>query len=307
MGNDVSVPSFAAAFGAAVESRSVSLTWVQRRLRDRGLSVSLAALSYWRSGSRVPNLDVQRDAIVEIEAMLEMEPGTLVALAVRPRDPEPETASGMRFASEVEALGILEYFREAERVLEAPWNGQFREVSLLNTVDVAADGYPGASRLELVFQCLHGVMTRVMYGAVSPGGAAEQYEIEVIDGGRILERYISPDRRLIAISIELDRPLAAGETALVSGRLGLGKRQSSSRSIAIGVHRQTRKVMNWVRFHPEAVPDWIQEVVVADGQETRTTRGLDTGNAVHQLRWDFGPGSLGLDWGFGEPEISDRK
>ena len=82
-------PGFPQAFAEALEQRGVSLAWLHERLVERGHPVSSAALSYWRSGRSQPERGTSRDALVEIERLLWVEPGRLVDRLGPSRRPGP--------------------------------------------------------------------------------------------------------------------------------------------------------------------------------------------------------------------------
>ncbi len=84
--------AFAQAFADALERRAVSLVWLHQRLVERGHPVSPAALSYWRSGRSQPERGTSRDALVEIERLLRVVPGSLVAKLGPSRRPGPRPA-----------------------------------------------------------------------------------------------------------------------------------------------------------------------------------------------------------------------
>src|SRR5690242_12086029 len=82
-------PGFPQAFADALVQRGVSLAWLHERLVERGHPVSPAALSYWRSGRSQPERRTSRDALVEIERLLRVEPGHLVHRLGPSRRPGP--------------------------------------------------------------------------------------------------------------------------------------------------------------------------------------------------------------------------
>jgi hypothetical protein len=55
--------TFAAGFGRALERRHASMSWLRDRLAARGYPISLATLSYWRTGQRVPTRTESLDAL----------------------------------------------------------------------------------------------------------------------------------------------------------------------------------------------------------------------------------------------------
>ena len=90
MADEPAVPrSFPVAFADALRRRGVSLAWLHERLVERGRPVSPAALSYWRSGRSQPERGTSREALVEIERLLRVAPGSLIDRLGPSRRPGP--------------------------------------------------------------------------------------------------------------------------------------------------------------------------------------------------------------------------
>ncbi len=71
---------FATAVRTAIESSSLSLEEVAGRLKERGASVSPSSLSAWQSGLSVPRRASSLAALGQLEALLELVPGSLAGL-----------------------------------------------------------------------------------------------------------------------------------------------------------------------------------------------------------------------------------
>lgn len=69
--------AFPAALRAAVEASGLGLERIQRRLRERGVEVSIATLSYWQSGRSRPRRESSLHALGELETILKLRPGAL--------------------------------------------------------------------------------------------------------------------------------------------------------------------------------------------------------------------------------------
>ncbi|WP_460797122.1 hypothetical protein [Microbacterium sp. GXF0217] len=68
-----------------------------------------------------------------------------------------------------------------------------------------------------------------------------------------------------------------------------------------GLDRQNRQVVIWVRFPDGAVPDWCEEYT--DAGTDHAVKPLTIGpRSVHVARFGFGPGVLGIRWGFDEDD-----
>ena len=71
---------FANALRDAINAKPVTLSWLQRQLKARGNRVSMATLSYWRSGARRPEGVQSLAALSDIEELLGLDVGALSRL-----------------------------------------------------------------------------------------------------------------------------------------------------------------------------------------------------------------------------------
>ncbi|TDC68141.1 XRE family transcriptional regulator, partial [Actinomadura sp. GC306] len=68
---------FAGALRQAIQASGLTLERIRHRLCRRGLTVSVATLSYWQRGRSRPR---SRDVVVALEEILQVPPGTLTEL-----------------------------------------------------------------------------------------------------------------------------------------------------------------------------------------------------------------------------------
>lgn len=296
--------TFAEVFRASLAERGLSLSALKRQLDDRGAPIALTTLSYWRSASRQPDIRKQQHVIAEAEAVLMLEPGTLSSLAARPRKPRV-LVDGYTGFSDLDDEGDA-LFEEAMRVLDVSDTSQLREITQSLVTDVGVDGYPVRNTVRAMLQCVSGTVRRVMWSAPMEHGGADAVVLTVIggiDGGQ----WLDPTNRLRAVAVQLDPPLEVGDTVMLEVRTDYLEGSETDRSIGIFEQSVAQKIVNWVRFHPDAVPDWFLETEILPEGKTTRLRGLDTPTSIHQARWNFGPGSVVLEWGYGEaPDLQAK-
>ena len=62
--------------------------------------------------------------------------------------------------------------------------------------------------------------------------------------------------------------------------------------------RRLTELLVWVRFHPSRVPSHVERYTVDGGDEQSEKLELGDGRSAHALARGFGPGILGLRWGW---------
>ena len=73
-------PVFSEVLSRAVQARGLSLDRIRARLEAAGVPVSNATLSYWQSGRSLPTRARSLRTLVELESILQLEPGSLIEL-----------------------------------------------------------------------------------------------------------------------------------------------------------------------------------------------------------------------------------
>lgn len=80
-----SATAFSAELRSAISTSGLSLDRIQVRLQERGIPVSVTALSYWQSGKRQPERQRSLQAILVLEQILDVPTGSLLSLLPPPR------------------------------------------------------------------------------------------------------------------------------------------------------------------------------------------------------------------------------
>lgn len=213
---------FAGALRQAVQASGLTLERIRHRLGRRGLTVSVATLSYWQRGRSRPR---SRTVVVALEEILQVPQGTLTELL---DDPAP-TVAAARTPAGPGAGG------RAGREL---WPDPERYAGLVGQLDRSGDHrlerlsihdvyrLDGARRswtlsVRTVLRAAGDGIDRVVCVHTTGGGAAAD------GGGAALARvrYCRPGRvraagGLMAFELVFDRVLSAGDTAVVEYELG---------------------------------------------------------------------------------------
>ena len=286
--------SFSSAFSAALSASSISLSSLRRRLIDRANPVSIATLSYWRSGERTPEGATSLAVVDEIERLLDLQTGALVGLIperVRlgrlhePRNPFTEEQ-------------IRTALAETLAILDAPPLDITRQLSSQVVADVAADGYLRRRTARTLIQSVvPQPVDHVTCTLLSEVDTMDRPEMTT-NGARIIREHLHASGHVYAAVMQLDHPLTLGASTMIEVTMESRQEYAWRPETGAFVVRPIHNLVLWTRFHPDAVPDWVDEVEQADDTEGLVTRPLRPQSSVHQSRRDFGPGTLGIRWGY---------
>jgi hypothetical protein len=286
-------PGFPEAFAEALARRGVSLAWLHHRLVERGHPVSPAALSYWRSGRSQPERGTSRDALVEIEHLLRVPAGSLTSRLGPSRRPGPRPAERTlrdlfsEYPGMQGALGELGFEGLYDEVVE-----QVRHL----VMDVDASG------------CISRIQVRAVMQARRDGARRTPLVMTMDERGRLpsfapqagcsIGRWAGDeDSGVYAAELVLERILAKGETCPYELSIEPAEPFRDTQVDHYAARRLT-ELLIWVRFDPAHVPSHVERYTVDEGDEQSEKLELGEGAGAHALARGFGPGLLGLRWGW---------
>lgn len=287
---------FAASFRDAINARGLTLARLHEQLRSRGNSVSMATLSYWRSGARRPEGAQSMAALGDIEQLLNLEPGSLTALLGTTNRTGP-LGPNLFPLDEQELENAV---KDAFAALGAEYPDTSRELTTHSVTDVDADGNVSYSITRSIVQSTIGTVASIPFLEMTPGVNTPAPIIEAVAGGRIAARYSHPNGEVHGVLFELEVPLTAPSTAMVEWSVSYPPGYPPQRETGHAVARQCRELLVWTRFHPDALPDRIEERVETPDSMTTAELSLEGRNSVHQVRRAFGPGLLGVSWSYAD-------
>ena len=294
--------AFATAFRAAIATSGLGLEQIQRRLSRHGHGVSLAALSYWRSGRSVPSRK-SLDAVGALEPILGLDPGSLTALlpdaavgaagpiASPPLDPVLAGVAPDRLSSGLAAL--LAGGRE-----------QVELVSDHQSTVIDADRRCTAARTRRIYRALADGVDRVLVATALPDGVPAGPGLVAIGRGRTVGRAVLDDHGVVLTELALDRTLRRGEAIMLE--LDLDR----SAGVTTGTPRELcgsvplHELVVEVRFDPRALPqrvDWYEGGPDATA-ESVTALVLDANASILVVRHDVRAVRHGVRWLWGPPD-----
>lgn len=284
---------FADAFAEGLERRGMSLAALRDALAARGTPVSLAALSYWRSGMRQPQQEQSMRAVAVIEEILGMLPGELESLTSpgRRRLPRSDVFTVYPDRKDVilrllRELGMSNPFEElVEREVTTKYDLDARGCAIRFTnISVLEAVVTGARRLALVMV----------------GETPDERPLRFTSlGGYRVGRVVRDQESMVTIAeMLLEEELLAGETAIVEQVVELDAAEDDN-ELGYWAWPRVKSVSLWIRFHPDKVPARCESFTIVNGIEEGHEVPIH-GNTAHRTVHRFGPGTVGLRWFWGD-------
>lgn len=284
--------TFAAALRDAMAARDFTLVGLRERLVASGNPVSMATLSYWRSGRSQPAGAASLAAVEEIERHLDLAPAALVDRIrdrVRPMEAPavPPLSSPVPWERGMEVLDAL----------DSTTHEQFHELSTHLVVDVGADGGARRQQYRVLFQARQGRVTEMPIVEVSDLVCDDPPIFTPLAGCRLGRSHHHDSGQAFGAVLELDHPVVPTETALLEFRVDY---PSGFREHMVSSHATTRphtEVLVWVRFRADDLPTWVERYSIVEESETVEILDLH-GTAAHAAWHRGGPGEFGIRWGW---------
>jgi hypothetical protein len=290
---------FPVALRAAVNARGLGLDRIREHLRQRGVSLSMATLSYWQSGRSRPERKDSMRALEHLEVVLDVPHGKLAALLGPPRGRGRWT----RGAGGLPTIGALwadpAPVEEAADQVDTRWDERLTRLSQHDRVHVGPDGG------ELLYLCRQVLRAEadgpdrwvVIVHADHPG-----QPVPAVRPMRncTLGRVVAPEGKgLVVAELLFDRPLRRGETVITEHALvhtPPGPRDDNyERKFRLPV----REFVLEVCFHPDRLPAYVEQYTTDErGIEDSRPVPVSHGHSVHGVALNFGPGCYGFRWGW---------
>lgn len=278
--------SFAEALRRAIGERGLSLERVQDHLAERGVTISVATLSYWQSGRSVPSRKASLAAIPHLEEVLGIEPGGL-------RDSLP--ASRERPRRSVPTLDVLWPEAPASAVLDrldTRWDAELDRLTVHDVMRVGADRRQQVLSVRQAMRArCDGPDRRVVLHAQDDVTAGLP-ELRAVRGCRLGRVETDPTGGIVGAELVFSRPLRRGETVIVEYELVSPKPGPAETEYTRRLRLPMREYLLVVEFHPDALPDSV--VAVSAGHERPLD--LDETHRAHLVHADSTPGLTGIQW-----------
>lgn len=294
---DGAATEFAAAFATAVTESGLSLDAIRRKLAAHGHQLSVATLSYWRSGRRRPERASSLAALDELEPILGVPKGSLVSLL--PGRAAPPTY-GLDDLYELNGPNRL--MADLVERLGLAYDDGLERLSFQDIVELDESGRQVSNRMRMLVRSQRDGIDRfpISVWAEDDAPIEGRYTppaLRVLIGGTLGRTLVSPDDRVLMGEVVLDHELVAGETLLIEVESTPGARPPVSTRWERGLLQPLRLYLVSVSFHPDHLPTTVERYERALRSDSpKSTPVLVTSPSVTELFTDVPPGVAGLTW-----------
>lgn len=292
---------FAEVLAAAISRRALPLEAVHEALLAQGVSVSLATLSYWRSGRSEPGRETSRRFLPVLEGILDLDPG---ALSTSLAPPKPRGRSALRTPVVRTAVeSVLPVPALAEQILKVLHisDQDLIRVSVNDRLVVGSDRISRDLTTRTLWRCERdGVESYpvVFEQDLTVPGAAEVRALSWCRLGRMVRL---AERNLTVAEMLFPRPLRRGELVLTLHRIIEAPGSDVAYRAQRGMRYPIEEVIVEAVFDPAATPRQAEQyrraslahpetdivpVPVVDGLAQAAFVGLPGGVAGLRWSWD---------------------
>lgn len=284
---------FAEVLTEAIQQRGLSLERIRARLDAAGVPVSIATLSYWQSGRSLPTRSRSYHTLLELEKILNLEPGHLTQ--------HTHTADGRTRREAFEWQKVVPVRDLATQIIDdlgIDMQGQLSRVSTFDLITIREDRTEATQDTRVTWraerQGLHRWAVVIEQDSDSEGPPS----IEPIFGCSVGEVIEVPERRLMVAEMLGPRPLHRGDLFNAEYRITYSPGNSPSYRAQRAVSEQVKLLTLCVRFAEGVLPASVSASVAAqlDEEATQTTPVEMARNDVQYVWTDAKPGVYSLHW-----------
>ena len=282
---------FAVSLRDAIAARGVSLVWLRDRLGALGSPVSLTTLSYWRTGRRHPEGAGSMVAVGAIEELLHVPPGDLLSLVPPSRRTGPLPTPRMPIDDDE----LHRAMKESLEAIGAPPLNAFRDLTTHVVADIDDRGRMRRRHVRMMVQATAGTLERIAWVEVSRSPTRSSPRITDIAGADVTLTHEHPDQMVRSYALGLERAVTPPDATVLEWTTEFDEDYPVETELGHFVARPARETAIWVRFHPDRLPTWCEELT---DEESPRALEIGTGRTVHAVRHGLGPGVLTVRWGF---------
>ncbi len=281
--------TFADTLGRAIDQRGLSLERIRAHLDERGAPVSVATLSYWRSGRSAPGRTSSLVTLRHLEHVLGLEDGALTSKL--PATPGRARRQQLR---ELESLWVEEPPALVLGRLDTRWDAALDRVMLHDRLRIGADRRHVSLTVRQALRARTDGPDRRVVAHQQDDATGTLPRLEAVRGCRTGRVERDRDGGVIGVELLFGQPLRRGEIVIVEYELTWDGPGPADVAMTRRLRAPLRELLTEVEFDPEAPPQSVtaftpeRERAVATDLDHRATvayTGSDTGTVG--IRWSW--------------------
>ncbi|GAB3021624.1 hypothetical protein GCM10011376_21380 [Nocardioides flavus (ex Wang et al. 2016)] len=279
--------SFAEALRSAIDARGLSLDRITDHLAQRGVSVSSATLSYWRSGRSEPGRRSSLAALPHLETVLGLPAGSLAATLPSTRERTPRHA-----VRGLDALWPEQPHSAVLGRLDTSWDTHLTRVSVHDVMQIGPDRRQVRLTVRQAMRArTDGPDRRVVMHSQDDldAGLPEIRPLRGCTLGRVEQ---DPEAGVVGAELVFFRPLRRGETVIVTYDVISASPGPREHEYTRRLRLPMREYLLEVAFDSSALPESI--AAITEGREQPIS--LDGDRRAHLVHTDTAPGTTGIRW-----------
>lgn len=278
---------FADALRAAIDARGLGLDRITEHLAQRGVSVSAATLSYWRSGRSEPGRRSSLAALPHLEDVLGLPCGSLTATL-----PSTPGRTPRRAVRGLDALWPEEPHSAVLGRLDTSRDTDLARVSVHDILRLGPDRRQVRLTVRQAMRArADGPDRRVVMHSQDDLGAGLP-EIRPLRGCALGRVERDPEAGVVGAELLFFRPLRRGETVIVKYDVVSPAPGPREREYTRRLRLPMREYLLEVAFDRRALPESVS--AFAEGREQPIA--LDEDRRAHLVHTDTAPGTTGIRW-----------
>lgn len=290
-----SAGSFADTLQRAIEQRGLSLERIQAHLGDRGVAVSVATLSYWKSGRSQPGRRASLRTVKHLEAVLKVEPGGLVSSLPTTRQrarrkPLPAIDSLWKAPSPAAVLHRL----------DTRWDADLDRIMLHDRLRLGKDRRQLSMTVRQALRARRDGPDRRVVLHQMDDTTVPLPRLDILRGASLGRLERDETGGVLGAELHFCQPLLRGETVIVEYELTWERGGPEDTSYMRKLRTPLRELLLEVEFEPSTHPTRI----TAFSGDRESPVSLDVEHRATVVHTDSAPGPTGLRWSW--DESSDR-
>lgn len=265
--------AFARILSGAIDHRGLTLSRICARLEAAGVPISVATLSYWRSGRSIPEREVSMKALPVLEAVLGLNPGTLTA-SLPASKPRGRTATRQaRYVEQYDEMFTMDSLhRQLMDELDINIAGRLTRLNAIDRIIITSKRAPRTWDYVTTWRAERsGVQSFPLVYSQGPDGLVDSFiePLSMCSVGRVL---IVKELSIVMAEMLFPEPLKKGDIVMSHCRFRDYPEEAELNEVQVSTAHTIHETALEVRFIGVEPPTHIQRFVRPDWEGAAVER-----------------------------------